>query len=211
MTILKNAILGGALALGLTILPAASAQSPGNRPMNGSTMPGAAESGADQNGDMQNMQRMGDQSFVHDAGEGGLAEVELGQLAVDKAADPRVKEFGQRMVTDHSKANDQLKQIASQRGISLPTSVSSKTKKEKERLSKLSGTDFDKAYMKLMVKDHEKDVSDFRQESQSGSDPLIKSFATQTLPTLQSHLKEAESIAPKGVMSENTTPSSQSR
>jgi len=212
MTSLRNVILGGALAIGLTILPCATAQSqaPGNRPMNGNTngamQPGAMDNGVDQNSDMR---KMADQSFVRDAGEGGLAEVELGQLAADKAADPRVKQFGQRMVTDHSKANEELKQIASAKGINLPTSLSAKDKKTKEHLSKLNGADFDRAYMKLMVKDHEKDVSDFRQESESGNDATIKKFASQTLPTLQSHLKEAESIAPKGVLSENTAPSGQ--
>lgn len=210
MTSARHAVLIGTLAFGLIVLPNANAQVPGNRPMNGngSVQPGTMDNGGDQNADMQ---KMADQSFVRDAGEGGLAEVELGQLATEKASNPAVKQFGQRMVDDHTKANDELKQIASKEGINLPASLSSKDKKTKERLSKLSGADFDRAYMKLMVKDHEKDVSDFRQESSSGHDPVIKRFASQTLPVLQSHLKEAESIAPNGAMSENTAPVGQSR
>src|SRR5581483_255211 len=95
-----------------------------------------------------------DKTFITKAAEGGLAEVELGQLAKDKAQDPKVKEFGDRMVTDHTKANDELKSLASQKGVTLPTEVSAKDKAEKDRLSKLSGDQFDRAYMKYMVQDH---------------------------------------------------------
>ena len=137
-----------------------------------------------------------DKKFVREAAEGGMAEVELGKLAADKATNQDVKQFGQRMVDDHSKANDQLKQVAQQEGITLPTTLSAKDKAEKERLSKLSGERFDQAYMSLMRKDHTKDVSEFRMESKSGHDPDVKSFAAQTLPTLQDHLKQAESIKP---------------
>jgi putative membrane protein len=126
-----------------------------------------------------------------------MAEVELGQLAADKAANPDVKEFAQRMVKDHSQANDQLKQIAMQKGVTLPTSPSKKNQATKDRLSKLSGDAFDKAYMADMVKDHKKDVAAFQRESSSGQDPDVKQFASQTLPTLQDHLKQAETVTPK--------------
>ena len=134
--------------------------------------------------------------FVRQAAEGGLAEVELGKLATEKAASPQVKQFGQRMVDDHSKANDELKEIASSQGIQVPDKLSAKDEMTKERLSKLSGEQFDKAYMSDMVKDHTKDVADFQRESQSGKDPQVKEFASKTLPILQSHLKEAKQIAP---------------
>jgi putative membrane protein len=137
-----------------------------------------------------------DRKFVMEAAQGGMAEVEMGQLATEKASNPDVKKFGQRMVDDHTKANDQLKQVASQEGIQLPTSISAKDKMTKERLSKLSGADFDKAYMADMVKDHTKDVADFQKESTSGKDPAVKDFATQTLPTLQSHLQAAQQVKP---------------
>jgi putative membrane protein len=137
-----------------------------------------------------------DKKFVLDAAKGGMAEVELGKLATEKAASDDVKKFGQRMVDDHTKANDQLKQVAQQEGIQLPTGLSSKDEMTKERLSKLSGAAFDKAYMNDMVNDHVKDVADFQKESTSGKDPAVKSFASQTLPTLQSHLQEAKRIAP---------------
>jgi len=137
-----------------------------------------------------------DKKFMREAAEGGMAEVELGKLATEKASSQDVKQFGQRMVDDHSKANDQLKQVAQNEGIKLPTTLSPAEKAEKERLSKLSGERFDQAYMALMRKDHTKDVSDFRMESKSGHDPEVKNFASQTLPTLEDHLKQAESIKP---------------
>ena len=142
-------------------------------------------------------QKMSDQHFVREAADGGMAEVELGQLAVDKASNPQVKEFAQRMVADHSKANDQLKQIAANKGIELPAEPSPKCKATKDRLSKLSGEQFDKAYMSDMLMDHKKDVAAFKSESANGQDPDIKQFAAQTLPTLEDHLQQAQTVAPK--------------
>lgn len=137
-----------------------------------------------------------DKKFVRDAAQGGMAEVELGRLAAEKATSDDVKKFGQRMVDDHSKANDQLKQIASSQGIDVPQDLNSKDKALKTRLSKLNGASFDKVYMESMVKDHKADVADFTKESNSGKDDAIKQFATSTLPTLKDHLREAERIEP---------------
>jgi len=140
---------------------------------------------------------MSDATFVKKAAEGGLAEVELGKLAAEKASNEDVKKFGQKMVDDHSKANDQLKDVAAKDNIELPTEPSAKDKAEKARLEKLSGEQFDRAYMTAMLKDHKKDVMEFRHESKSAKNPDVKSFAEQTLPTLEQHLKVAEQIAPK--------------
>jgi putative membrane protein len=136
-----------------------------------------------------------DAKFVKEAADGGMAEVELGQLAVEKASSEDVKKFGQRMVDDHGKANDKLKEIASTKGIELPQEPSAKHKATKDRLSKLSGTSFDKAYMADMLKDHKMDIAAFTRESTAGQDPDVKSFASDTLPTLQDHLKNAESAS----------------
>jgi putative membrane protein len=125
-----------------------------------------------------------------------MAEVELGKLAAEKGSTDEVKKFGQRMVDDHSKAGDQLKQIASEKGITVPQQLSAKDRALKDRLSKLSGEDFDKAYMSDMVKDHTQDVADFQRESNAGTDSDIKDFAAKTLPTLQDHLRQAKEIAP---------------
>jgi putative membrane protein len=98
------------------------------------------------------------------------------------------------MVQDHGKANDELKQVASTKGITLPTEPDSAHKKEMDRLGKLSGADFDREYMKHAVSDHKKDVSEFEKQAKSAKDTDLKSFAEKTLPTLQEHLKLAESV-----------------
>jgi putative membrane protein len=135
---------------------------------------------------------------MDNAAQGGMAEVELGQLAQQNGQSQEVKDFGKKMVEDHSKANDQLKQLASQKGVSLPTDLDAKDKATKARLEKLKGPQFDQAYMKDMVTDHKKDVAEFEKESKSAKDPDVKSWAGQTLPTLQSHLKMAEEYSANG-------------
>lgn len=138
-----------------------------------------------------------DRSFVNQAAEGGLAEVELGKMAETKAANPQVKQFAERMVHDHTQANDQLKQVASDESIQLPDHISQKDRMLKARLSKLSGDQFDKVYMQNMVKDHQKDVAQFKRESKDAQNPAVRNFAQKTTPILESHLSEAEQIAPK--------------
>jgi putative membrane protein len=135
-----------------------------------------------------------DKKFVNEAAEGGMTEVQLGQLAADKASSPDVKQFGQRMVDDHSKANDQLKSLAQQKGVTLPTDLDAKDKAMKDKLSGLSGDQFDKMYMQHMVTDHKKDVAEFKKESTSAKDSDVKNWASQTLPTLQDHLKQAQEV-----------------
>lgn len=133
-----------------------------------------------------------DTKFAKEAASGGMAEVQLGQLAVQNASSEQVKKFGQRMVDDHTKANDQLKGIAAKDNITLPTDLNAKDKATLQRLQGLKGAAFDRAYMQDMVKDHQHDVSDFQKEASSGSNPDLKSFASQTVPTLQDHLKMAQ-------------------
>ena len=132
-----------------------------------------------------------DSSFLRKAAEGGIAEVALGNLAKEKASDPGVKEFAQRMIDDHSKANVELKALANKKGVAVPSEADSKSKKELDRLSKLSGNEFDRAYMKLMVSDHQKDVAEFNKEVNSATDSDVKAFVEKTLPTLQQHLQMA--------------------
>jgi putative membrane protein len=138
-----------------------------------------------------------DSKFVKDAAAGGMEEVELGKLAVAKASSPEVKNFGQKMVDDHSKANDQLSQLASQKGIDLKKDESMMAKHDSAKLAKLKGAKFDKAYMDMMVKDHKKDVADFEHASKGAKDNDIKSWASTTLPTLQEHWKMAKDIDAK--------------
>jgi putative membrane protein len=170
-------------------------QSPSSRPTSPNAT-GPAGPGSADNPDTATMARKVDDSkFVKDAALGGMAEVELGKLATQKASSDAVKQFGQKMVDDHSKANDQLKEIASKENISIPASLDSKHQSRIEKLSKLSGPDFDKAYVKDQVKDHKKDVSQFKNEAESGSNPNIKQFASTTLPTLQEHLSMAQDLS----------------
>jgi putative membrane protein len=103
-----------------------------------------------------------------------------------------VKKFAERMVQDHGKANDQLKQLASSKGLNLPTDLDRSARREHDKLSKLSGADFDREYMKHMVSDHKKDVKEFSDEAKSGKDSDVKQFASSTLPTLQQHLQLAQ-------------------
>jgi putative membrane protein len=135
--------------------------------------------------------------FATNAVQGGMAEVEMGRLATQRAAEAAVREFGARMVADHSRTNTELKSIAGQKGIQLPTDLNSEQKSEVEKLSKMSGAEFDKEYMSAMLKDHETDVKDFDTQSKEGNDPEIKAFAGKTLPTLQQHLQMAQQAAQK--------------
>jgi len=138
-----------------------------------------------------------DQAFAKQAAAGGMAEVDLGKLAATKATNADVKQFGQRMVDDHGKANDELKSWASQKNVNLPSDLDAKHKAEHARLEKLSGEAFDRAYMTSMVADHNKDVADFQRESKAAKDPDLKAWATKTLPTLQDHQKSAKEISAK--------------
>ena len=135
-----------------------------------------------------------DSRFAKEAAQGGMAEVKLGQLAQDKGSNDAVKSFGKRMVDDHSKAGDKLKEAASKENVTLPTDISAKDQAIYDRLSKLNGAAFDRAYAKDMVKDHQTDVAAFQKEASSGKSESLKSFASETLPTLQDHLKQAKEM-----------------
>ena len=134
-----------------------------------------------------------DASFARKAAQGGMAEVAMGNLAESHAQSADVKAFGQRMVQDHSAANDKLKAAAEEEHIQLPTEPSAKDQKTINHLSKLHGEAFDKAYAQTMVKDHKKDISEFKQESKAANSP-VQNFAQATLPTLQEHLQLAEKL-----------------
>lgn len=140
------------------------------------------------------MMKSADTAFAMKAAQAGTAEVQLGQLAAQKAGHPDVKAFGQQMVDDHTKANDNLKSVAQRENMTLPSSLNGKDQAEYTKLQGLSGADFDREYVRDMVKDHEEDVKEFQREANNGKDPQIKSFASQTLPILQEHLSKIKSI-----------------
>jgi putative membrane protein len=138
-----------------------------------------------------------DQKFVMDAAQGGMMEVEAGRIAAQKAASADVKAFGQRMVTDHSQANTKLMQVATDKGLTVPKELKADHRQHVDQLSRLSGAELDRMYLSHMVKDHEKDVANFEKQSKSGTDPAVRSFAAQTLPTLREHLRMVRELATK--------------
>lgn len=140
-----------------------------------------------------------DQKFLTDAAAGGMFEVEVGKLAAEKATDPGVKNFAQMLVDDHSAANDKLRQIATGHNVALPASLPDDKKKELDQLSKLSGANFDKQFIKMVgEKDHHHDIAAFEKASSSAQSPDVKDFATNTLPTLKKHLAAADKLPTKG-------------
>jgi len=138
--------------------------------------------------------RRDDTTWVTDVAQDGMAEVELARVAAQKAQNPEVKRFAQRMLSDHTKANAELKQLATTKSITLPAQVKPEQKDAHDRLAKMSGAEFDREYMSIMVSDHDKAVTAFQEESQDGSDPELKAWATKTLPTLQEHQRLAREI-----------------
>ncbi len=133
-----------------------------------------------------------DREFINDAAEGNLMEVKLGQLAQTNGASDAVKQFGLQMVNDHTASGLELKALADKKGITLPAVISAKQQKMVDDLSKLTGKEFDEAYLKCMVKDHKEDVSEFKQEAKKGDDTDVKSWATTTVSTLEHHKQMAE-------------------
>jgi putative membrane protein len=167
-------------------------QRPGAQP-GASPMDQAATSNQDPNGSGMMM----DKAFVREALQGGMAEVQLGQLAAQKSTNPDVKEFGQKMVDDHTKLGDQMKQVAEQMNIKPPDSLSSKDKAAVAKLSALNGDAFDKAYIKDMVKDHKQDEKEFKQEAMNTSNPALKDVVSQGAQVISQHLQMIEQIAQK--------------
>ncbi len=187
-------------AVGLALFVAALLYGQGMNSPQGQYPQGQPSPGLNPNPSMQNQpvptpeSVFSDEDFVKDAAQGGLVEVKLGQLAEEKGSSDAVKSFGKRMVEDHSKANEQLKDVALREKVKLPTELSKKNQKAYDRLSELSGEAFDRAYARDMVRDHQNDVTAFKQEATRGQNQAIKNFALQTLPTLEDHLKMAREI-----------------
>jgi putative membrane protein len=136
-----------------------------------------------------------DQQFLQQAASAGTAEVKLGAMATERAASPEVQQFGQRMVTDHTKANQELMALVKAKDISVSTEMDEQHQETAETLSKVQGSEFDREFMRHMVMDHEKAVQLFSTASQESKDADIKAFATKILPHLQEHLQMARQLA----------------
>lgn len=133
-----------------------------------------------------------DEKFVKEAAAGGMMEVELGKIAVDKGSNDKVKAFGRQMQEDHGKANEELKTLATNKGVKIPTALEGKQKRTVDRLSKLSGADFDRQYMRAMIDDHKEDLKAFEKEADKAKDADLKQFATKFAPMVKKHLDMAQ-------------------
>lgn len=138
-----------------------------------------------------------DANWAVDVANAGMTEVELSKVAKDKATSQRLKDFANMMVTDHTNAGDQLKQLAATKNITLPAALSDDSQKNLDKLNKKTGSDFDKTYTDMMLKDHKDAVDKFQKASNDLTDADLKNFATQTLPTLQMHLDSIKAIGGK--------------
>ena len=192
-----TALLGATMAL---------AQSPGGVPQQQPSMPQSQSPNSGAPGSNStagpiasaptSAQDFSERAFISKAMEGGMAEVQLGQLAQQKSQSNDVKQFAAKMVNDHGQMGDKwLKPVAQQMGIESPSGPSKKDKKEMEKLQGLSGQDFDREYITMMVKDHQKDLKDFQSEAQSAQDPTVKQIADKGSQVIQQHLQIIEQIA----------------
>lgn len=135
-----------------------------------------------------------DMKFAREASAGNMAEVEMAKLADSRAQSPAVKDFANTMIKDHGAAETKLKAVASEQNMDIPSSPTAKQQTAMDKLKGLNGAAFDKAYSKHMLKDHKKDVADYKKESTHGKDSQLKSYATETLPTLEHHLEMAKKL-----------------
>jgi putative membrane protein len=139
----------------------------------------------------------GDLAFMNDAAAGGMAEIELGRLAVKQAASKEVKQFAERVIADHSKAGEELKQLAQRKQVMLPQEVNPKHRETIDKLSPQRGAAFDRAYVKAMVANQVKDVTGFESVAKGAVDADVKDYAAKILPTLKAHLQTIRGIAAK--------------
>jgi putative membrane protein len=135
------------------------------------------------------------QAFLQKAAEGQQAEIALGELASERARDERVRDFGAQMMKDHRKASAEIQQLAFKEGVKLPTELTARHKDKKDQFARLSGREFDQAYIEYMLRDHHKDVKEFERKVEAIKDPQIHQWAEGTLPLLKQHLRQAQHIA----------------
>lgn len=135
-----------------------------------------------------------DSDFAVETTSGGMMEVELGKLAQEKAQNERVRNFGKMMVTDHTKVTNELKALAARKNLTLPTTIGQDHQKHIDDLAKLTGAEFDRQYVKLMVNNHKKGIKKFEEVVNDSKDADFRTFAAKTLPTLQKHYDAIQAI-----------------
>ncbi len=177
-----------ALVMGTTFAAGAATKNDMNKNMNRGQM---SSSQTTQQGKLSKF----DKKFLRDSGMDNNFEIQASQVAAQKASDPQVKDFAQKLVTDHTQLSNDLSSMASSQGMTLSsTSLEKKDRKELDHLNKLSGKDFDQRYMKDMVRDHKEDIKSFKAESQKGTDPQLQNWASDHISALQGHLQMAENM-----------------
>jgi putative membrane protein len=135
-----------------------------------------------------------DATFMTTAARGGMAEVQLGQLALRNGSSAAVKRFGQRMIDDHGRANQEMTALAQRKQITPPSSIGAEHQQIYDELAKLRGSAFDRAYARAMVKDHQEDLRAYQEQAANGTDPDVKAFAARHVPALQEHLRMAQAL-----------------
>lgn len=194
---LKQILVIGAAAALCSATGLALAQDP-EMPSSTSTESGSSRSAPEQERHHMHMgKELSDQTFVTQAAQGSMAEIEASKLAMEKAESPEVREYAQRMVTDHTKASEELKTLAQKNNLQVPQELDGEHQKAVEKLQKEKGASFDRAYSHQMRKDHEEAVKLFERASKSDElNPELKSFASKTLPTLKEHHQVAADLRP---------------
>lgn len=158
-------------------------------------LPGRAEEQSNPgNAPEQGKLSSSDQKFLTEAARGGMKEVRLGEIARNQASGPAVKDFAERLVTDHTKANEELKSLASQNGFVLPTELSDDAHREIDRMSKLSGAEFDREFIAAAMEDHQQGLKSFRDAAERADDAEVKAFASRTADVIEQHLDTAKQL-----------------
>ena len=191
-----TALLSGVFALAQSPGSAQQSSIPQSQPTPNSGMQAPGNNPSANQNAPTSTQDFSERAFVSKAMEGGMAEVQLGQLAQQKSESNDVKQFAAKMVNDHGQMGEKwFKPVAQQMGLSEPKGPSKKDKKEIEKLQSLSGQEFDREYITMMVKDHQKDLKEFQTEAQSAQDPTLKQIAEKGTQVIQQHLQIIEQIA----------------
>jgi putative membrane protein len=170
-----------------------ASQTQPNRPQQQPPSTTSMQDSAPNSGDVG--QVMEDKMFLRKAAEGGIAEVKLGQLAAQKGSSDEVKAFGQKMVDDHTKMNNDIAQVADSLGVMLPKSMNKDDQAEYDKLNGLSGNDFDMEYLSFMVKDHHKDLHEFRMEAASRADPTLRDEVVKAAGIIHDHTVMVDKLA----------------
>lgn len=181
-------------ATSLCLYPAAVlAQHPGG---GAPTMPRNDTNNQNNQPDMSQPQpkKLDERKFMQDAAVDDMTEIAIGKLAVEKSSSDDVKQFGQKLIDDHTKANASLKELAVAGQLTLPDAIDPKHQSRVDKLAKLSGPEFDKAFIKDQVKFHQQNVKDFQNEATNGITVQVKNYASQALPTLQQHFEQAKEL-----------------